>query len=1349
MLPKLSQIVNRLYAFIYETDHSKSGLGLPSIVALVMVIDKSWTLLERHEKAFYTGLTKFVDDCKPLVNSAGNIKCPCKSCRLVLWVSIKHLSDHITRYGWDPGYKTWVHHGEPDLPPPPPVIDNTRQPQMSDMIALLNDLSYIPPNNEQNEPTQGDIGETSNEPTQAKRNEFEELYASANEELYPGCDYVTRLDFMAKFTYFKVKGKLTDSIFNEMLEFFQHVFPTTKGYKLPPSYYAIKKTFKTIGLGYESIHACVNDCFLFRGDNNKDVHFCPVCKTSRWKDSNTPGKKVPKKVLRYFLIIPRLQRLYKSSHTTKEMTWHATGKYTEPGKMQHPVDGRAWKNFDTKYPNFAKEPRNVRLGLAADGFNPFGNLSQAYSMWPVILTTYNLPPWLCMKESSFMLTLLIPGPKSPGKDIDVYLRPLIDDLKVLWALKGVETIDVATGQKFNMRAMVLWTINDFPARSSLSGWSGQGYKACPTCNEDTPSVRVLGKTAYVGHRRFLKKPHKWRRSLEFNGEIEDGDPPRKFDRDQIQAQLARLPTRVKGKHPSYGGVKIKRNVLVELNWTKRSIFYELEYWSFLTLKHNLDIMHIEKNVLEAILNTLLMNDKSKDTAKARQDLKKLGIRSGLWLGQTKNGKCSKPQAAYSFSPENRKKFCQFIKGVKLPDGFGSNFKHKVTDNDTNITGLKSHDCHIMMQRLLPYGLQQYLPDEVAKPIIELCSFFKQICSATLMEDDMLKAQSKVVDILCNLELIYPPAFFDIMIHLVIHLPLEALEGGPIRPRWMFPFERFMKKLKGYVRNKAKPEGSIAEGYVAEEALTFSSHYFRDVTTKFNRPDRNVDPPPPTCQFQVFRSLCKSIGLRSVIRFDAQELKKVIWYVLHNSPEIDTYRSQFKSKFPNKDMKEEFPNWFGSQIRQRHVDNDPGVSATSELFALACGPTPTPISVNSCVVNGVRFVVHNRDERRTTQNSGICSPGGNDGEMYYGQLQEILEFSYLSFKVVLFRVKWFDTRNEGRKVQRLVLRNNMTQILTKDEAFKDDQYILATQVKQCFYLEDMARRPPHWKVVEHVNHKKFSDGGVIVVEEDPDVIHFDNSSDLPLSTSLNDLNNATLHIDGQSTEVDAPPDIIDLDKDDDIIDDEDALPHDLADSDDEDLVNVEDDDGVEVTLENALNSLEGAVKSFNLVLVNDVSKLKHQSGSDQSTYRPARIRFWKEVSDVYEIFLLHYLQQSGGAMYLFPRIQLPNKAIKATEEAKKAPDAFYTDAPVYVKCEVSLPGGKADKDDVDDADTATREPKGKSILKLIIQELEVQRLASIYRLQSEQIGGNPSMIRFCIMYSSTLARPAVGFDHPAT
>nr|GEY73242.1 hypothetical protein [Tanacetum cinerariifolium] len=83
------------------------------------------------------------------------------------------------------------------------------------------------------------------------------------------------------------------------------------------------------------------------------------------------------------------------------------------------------------------------------------------------------------------------------------------------------------------------------------------------------------------------------------------------------------------------------------------------------------------------------------------------------------------------------------------------------------------------------------------------------------------------------------------------------------------------------------------------------------------------------------------------------------------------------------------------------------------------------------------------------------------------------------------------------------------------------------------------------------------GGVIVVEDDPDVIHVDNSSDLALSTSLNDLEIKTLHIDGQSIDVDAPLDIIDVvDEDDDIIDEEDPIPHDLADFDDEDLVNLD-------------------------------------------------------------------------------------------------------------------------------------------------------------------------------------------------
>ncbi|CAH9132283.1 unnamed protein product [Cuscuta epithymum] len=111
--------------------------------------------------------------------------------------------------------------------------------------------------------------------------------------------------------------------------------------------------------------------------------------------------------------------------------------------MQHPVDGKEWKEFDENYPDFDSEPQNVRLGLSTDGFNPFGNMSLSYSMWPVVVVVYNLPPWLCTKDPYKLLTLLIPGPSSHGKDIDVFLRPLIDELKELWS-EGMVVHDGAT-----------------------------------------------------------------------------------------------------------------------------------------------------------------------------------------------------------------------------------------------------------------------------------------------------------------------------------------------------------------------------------------------------------------------------------------------------------------------------------------------------------------------------------------------------------------------------------------------------------------------------------------------------------------------------------------------------------------------------------------------------------------------------------------------------------------------------------------------------------------------------------------------------------------------------------------
>ncbi|CAM8910899.1 unnamed protein product [Rhodiola kirilowii] len=110
--------------------------------------------------------------------------------------------------------------------------------------------------------------------------------------------------------------------------------------------------------------------------------------------------------------------------------------------MRHPADSLQWAKVDNLFSEFGSESRNLRHGLSIDGVNPHGNLTSQHSTWPVILVIYNLPPRLIMKRRYMMLSLWILGPRQPGNDIDVYLAPLIDDLKLLWN-EGVRTFDAS------------------------------------------------------------------------------------------------------------------------------------------------------------------------------------------------------------------------------------------------------------------------------------------------------------------------------------------------------------------------------------------------------------------------------------------------------------------------------------------------------------------------------------------------------------------------------------------------------------------------------------------------------------------------------------------------------------------------------------------------------------------------------------------------------------------------------------------------------------------------------------------------------------------------------------------
>lgn len=134
--------------------------------------------------------------------------------------------------------------------------------------------------------------------------------------------------------------------------------------------------------------------------------------------------------------------------------WHKECR-VDDGVMRHPADSKAWKEFDKIHSSFASEPRNVRLCLASDRFQPFANMRTSYSIWPVFLVPLNLPPWMCMKQQNVMLSMLLPGPDGPGDAIDVYLQPLIEELIELWE-DGVDTYDSSTKTNFKLRAQLFF-----------------------------------------------------------------------------------------------------------------------------------------------------------------------------------------------------------------------------------------------------------------------------------------------------------------------------------------------------------------------------------------------------------------------------------------------------------------------------------------------------------------------------------------------------------------------------------------------------------------------------------------------------------------------------------------------------------------------------------------------------------------------------------------------------------------------------------------------------------------------------------------------------------------------------
>ena len=146
-------------------------------------------------------------------------------------------------------------------------------------------------------------------------------------------------------------------------------------------------------------------------------------------------------------------------------------------------------------------------------------------------------------------------------------------------------------------------------------------------------------------------------------------------------------------------------------------------------------------------------------------------------------------------------------GGKVPSGYSASIKKLVSMEDLKLIGMKSHDCHVLMIQMLPVAIRSILPNKVRVAILRLCYLFNSIAQKVIDPEGLDALQAEVVTTLCHLEMYFPPSFFDIMVHLIVHLVREIKMCGPVFLRSMYPFERFMGILKSYVRNRSRPEGS--------------------------------------------------------------------------------------------------------------------------------------------------------------------------------------------------------------------------------------------------------------------------------------------------------------------------------------------------------------------------------------------------------------------------------------------------------------------------------------------------------------------------------------------------------------
>ena len=322
-------------------------------------------LTNRKSREHLDGVQQFLNFASNHAPLDGTIPCLCKKCVHTNSWPIDIIQAHLVSKGICRGYNPWVFNGESSSTHTSSKIPNIHVQENSIEYANLHDMLHdVFPIQDMasgpmeevpiaQQPTKG-LAEDPNE--DALR--FMKLLEDDNQPCYEGCKHFTKLSAIVHLYRVKCLNGWTYKSFAMILQFLLDFLPSNA--KLPKDFYEAREIIKDLGLSYEKVHACPKDCILYWKEN-ANLEACTKCNRSRWKSNESKGqqstnasfkkrKKKPAKILRWFPLKPRLQRLFMSPETANHMKWHANGRVND-GLLRHPTDFEAWKSFDSSHPS--------------------------------------------------------------------------------------------------------------------------------------------------------------------------------------------------------------------------------------------------------------------------------------------------------------------------------------------------------------------------------------------------------------------------------------------------------------------------------------------------------------------------------------------------------------------------------------------------------------------------------------------------------------------------------------------------------------------------------------------------------------------------------------------------------------------------------------------------------------------------------------------------------------------------------------------------------------------------------------------------------------------------------------